>query len=338
MRMSSLIKELKEICSDLQIHDKTTFSFRGELFQVPQEDVNLKQQDENLVASVLEVLYSQCYMRTHKAELEWYDPSQIEEWRSHLTQANQTKKAWDRGWKIYQVNPDGRISILKADRSRAANPGEFVRDELTGHGPQVGQLVELCVYPGTWDLHPGFYFAFGSTLTDQFDEYALVRFYFNVTSFGAVELLRQLSTSLNFYHIPFRYKCLADPRSYQRADAAVLYISKRYLNIVADLVEVAYPTFKPYLRSEIPLLCYEFLPGVGMADDTGTGESFGKHRCKLLAQALVYAWRENVSSVEEKLNAVQTQFEREGLSLEAPYLNAAVLNIFPELNRSGVPT
>lgn len=338
MRLSSLMKELQELCRDFQIQDAHSFLFRGEHFQTTQNNKNSKQdQDTMLVDSLLEVLYSKCYMRVYSTDVEQAESfNDDDKWMSLLEQANQTQLTLDRGWCIYQVNSDGRISVQKADRSRAANPGEFVRDTFTGNAPQIGQLVDLCVYPGSSELQSVFYFAFGSTLTDQFDEYALVRFYFNVTASGAPELLRRLSTTLNYYSIPYRYKCLARPRFYNRADAAVLYISKRYLNIVADIVDEFYPSIKTYLRSGIPMFCYEFLPGIGVADDTGTGESFGKHRCRLLAEALVHAWTDNLYCVEEKIELIRKRFESEGLSLQIPYLNAGARDVFSELTRTGV--
>ncbi len=54
------------------------------------------------------------------------------------------------------------------------------------------------------DMQQGFYFSFGNALSDQFDDYALLRFYFNVKAEGAADLLHRVSSRFNHYAIPYR--------------------------------------------------------------------------------------------------------------------------------------
>lgn len=337
-----MMEELRAICSDVWIQDERSFLFRDELIgadavdQIKQAEVGADADSRfaPLIDRLRDHLYAKCYTRNYLeiASTESHSMSIVKgtpsEFLATLIEANATSLAWDDGWKIYQVGADGRISIQKGDRSRAANPGEFARDDYSGAGPKIGESVSLRVYPGSTQLQSVFYFTFGATLSDQFDEYAMVRFYFNITADSAAFLLKHLSCSLNHYLIPYRYKSLATPDLYRRADAAILYVSKRYFHIVADLIEQLYPHLMDKLRHEVPLFCLEWLPGIGVADDTGTGESFGKHRCRLLAQGLVEAWAEEASGADQKLEAVKLVFERQGLNLETPYLNAGTCDIF----------
>jgi hypothetical protein len=62
------------------------------------------------------------------------------------------------------------------------------------------------------------------------------------------------------------------------------------------------------------------MEGVGAADDPGNGESFGMHRCRLLAEGLVEAYRSNIAGTDARIKAVQARFSQNGLNLDAPYL------------------
>src|SRR5262249_51411500 len=76
------------------------------------------------------------------------------------------------------------------------------------------------------------------------------------------------------------------------------------------------------LLESTPLFTEVLQPGVGIAEDPTSGESFGMHRCRLVAEGLVEAWQRAGKSVENRLQAIATRFEREGLKLDRPHLNA----------------
>ena len=59
-----------------------------------------------------------------------------------------------------------------------------------------------------------------------------------------------------------------------------------------------------------------------LAEDPDRGESFGQHRCRLLAEGLLQGHERRAGSPDEGVQIVSECFACEGLSLDAPYLNA----------------
>lgn len=329
MNAKSLREELAEIFAALQIHSHSAFTFRD---GVPvQVGTQVPASQTPLLDNLRDMLYGRCYTRSDaQGEIPLAQnliPS--------LLQANQSQDRWDPGWSIYQLGGDGRVSVQKGERSRSAVIGEYATNKAPGMLPQVGDQVNLRVFPGSADMQPGFYFSFGNTLSDQFDEYALLRFYFNVKAEGAAELLRAVSARFNYYAIPYRYKTLTDASFYTRADAAVLYVAKRYYPIAASLLLALSEQLDVFLRPEEPMFCKTLRPGVGLAEEPGTGESFGMHRCRLVAEGIVDAWMAGSQSVEARMESVQKRFNASGITLYTPYLNARSVDLFAHTDFAG---
>ena len=340
-----LMKQLQEICTDLQIHDADSFTFRSDR---PHDVVSTPEPAPDggatgtqsgaavpaltpLTKHLADELYRKCYVR-HYPLVGDQDSDTVRD--NKLTelfqQANHSKDGWDPGWRIYQTCPDGRVFVQKGERSCAALPGAYSTYKWPGVKPQSGDLVSVRLFADSTDAQVGFFIAFGRTLSDQFDEIALVRFYFNIKAHAAVSLMGALTTLLNRYLIPFRFKSLVDAGAYTRADAAVLYVARRYYHLVAPLVIELSGTLQDGLRDGTPLFSKTLVPGIGMADDPATAESFGQHRCRLVAEAMVAAWEAGTQAVEARLDAIQQRFTTAGIQLALPYLNPKSINIFDQ--------
>jgi hypothetical protein len=159
-------------------------------------------------------------------------------------------------------------------------------------------------------------------LGDVWDDATLVRFYFHVTADSVVPLIGELTTPLNRYQVPFRMKALNDPLLYGRTDAMVLYVARRHYGITAWIVGNLPRSVTASLLESTPLFTDVLQPGVGIAEDPTGGESFGMHRCRLVAEGLVEAWQRGEKSVEGRLRAIAMRFERDELKLDRPHLNA----------------
>ncbi|MBR7799560.1 T3SS effector HopA1 family protein [Undibacterium fentianense] len=331
-------QEIQDICVNLEINNLEHFSFRG--IQYPSPGLGGAQHKvadiAELIRRIGECLYEHCYIRkcdpgqlSSKFETGTELPPNLTEL---LNQANHTQAAWDFGWRIYQVGGDGKIFVQKGDRSRAAFSGTYLIDKMKNSGVQVGDFVALHVYPSTNALQQAFFHSYGSQFSDQFDDFSAVRIYFNIDASSATTLLTFLSTRLNAYLVPFHFKTLVEAQHYDRADAAVLYIARRYYQIVSSLIEELPSLLGAGLRSEVPLFCLALFPGIGLAEDPATGESFGMHRCRILAEALVYAWQHQMESSTERFHCVEKKFLEYGLMLAAPYLNPRSKDIFAKVN------
>ena len=59
---------------------------------------------------------------------------------------------------------------------------------------------------------------------------------------------------------------------------------------------------------------------IGLAEDPGTGESFGMHRSRLLADGLLRAHEHRLRTAAARLPVVVERFAEDGLDLQRPFL------------------
>jgi len=287
-----------------------------------------------LVRALQMVLYARCYSRRLKddvasapvATLTAWDPSFVHQ----LSQANHTTSRWEGGWTIYATMPTGQVSLIKGDRQRSAMPGEFIHAGPPGFAPQPGAIVSVQVLRESTVAQPGFYFVYSETLSDMWDEHALLRFYFNAPSTAASTVLDNLTSQLNRYQVPFRMKALNSPAMYDRTDAIVLYVARRYYEICVRVIRRLSSPVADELRRPVPLFTQQILPGVGLAEEPNTGESFGMHRCRLTSEGVVDAWMVADQSSAGRVEAIAKRFQQGGFSLETPHLSPGSID-FPEV-------
>src|SRR5262249_21551604 len=245
-----------------------------------------------------------------------------------LSNSNQSQSRWDVGWTIYGLGANGQIFIQKGERQRSATPGEFIMNGPPGMSPTIGMAVSILVQREANAAQPGMYFAYSDTLSDIWDEFALLRYYFHSTAAAAPDLMRYLTSHLNRYEVPFRLKGLIDRAGYNRTDAVVLYIAKRYFHITARIILSLPSTLDAGIRESVPLFSKKIRRGVGLAEEPNTGESFGMHRCRLTAEGIVDAWYAETQTAEGRMQAVGSRFALNNLNLEKPYLNPGSEDLF----------
>ncbi len=265
-----------------------------------------------------DVLYSRCYMHSildppaaaHEGTID-------RDLTSLLIAANASRAAWDEGWRIDQILDEGRILARKSGAARSFLPGEYLTHRSLGAGPEAGKPVSIFLPGGSADMQLGLYHAFGDTAGEFEDSEQILRFYWNVSVEGAPQLMEAVTRIFNRFQIAFQFKCGTRAAHYPRRDAAVLYLHARYYGIAALLVERVHLELRDWLNAGTPLFVRRLANGLGLAEDPG--ESFGKHRCKILAEAMTAT---RGKPAEERLQEVRRQFERRGLSLDRPWLNA----------------
>jgi len=278
-----------------------------------------------LVRELQSLLYARCY--AHRFEEEpraTSSPGSVDtEFIKRLSRNNHSASRWEGGWTIYAIAPNGQISVIKGDRQRSAFPGEFITSGPPGLPPQVGATVSLQVLGESAVAQPGFYFVYGETLSDVWDEYDLLRFYFHTSGDLAPLLLDHLTRQLNRYQVAFRLKTLNEPSLYGRTDSAVLYVARRYHAVIVRIVRLMPEGLAKGLYPSVPLFTQWVQSGVGLAEEPNTGESFGMHRCRMTAEGIVDAWMAGEHSVDGRLRAIAARFSQNGFDLERPYLSPA---------------
>ncbi len=242
-----------------------------------------------------------------------------------LSAANAGHSLMDRGWKIYQVTPDGRLHVEKGGCYRVVNAAQVGLPP--GYQPQPGGLIDLPMPHQSLTAQAGYYHAFGETPASAADEGELARLYFNVGVEQVPALLHLLTLGLNRYFIPFSLKCPVAPALYDRVDTLVLYPPRRYLPLVLDVLDEAVALLAPLLRPGEPLFTRRLLPGLGGADDPGTGESFGQSRCRLAAAGIIDAW----SGGGTLLDCMAARLSGAGLRPEAPHLSPGLADLYRPL-------
>jgi hypothetical protein len=78
----------------------------------------------------------------------------------------------------------------------------------------------------------------------------------------------------------------------------------------------------------VPLFTKRLWPGVGVAMEPGSGESFGSNRSRLAAEGLVEAWRRGHGRGEERFNVVAERFAAAALDLTRPWLGPGAADQF----------
>ena len=279
-------------------------------------EADLPGQDD--AGKLAEVLYSRCYMHSI------LDPPAVaveeaanRDLTSILAAANTGREAWDAGWRIDQVLDAGRVLARKGGAARSFLPGEYLTQRGLGVGPEAGKPLRIFLPAGSADTQPGFYHAFGDTCGEFDTGDQLLRFYWNVSAEGAPRLVETVTREFNRFQVAFQFKCGSWAAHYPRRDAAVLYLHRRHYPIAALLAERVLSAVRPWLSAGTPLFARHLAGGLGFAEDPG--DSFGKHRCQILASAMTAT---RGKPAEERLDEVRRQFDERGLTLDRPWLNS----------------
>jgi class II lanthipeptide synthase len=235
-----------------------------------------------------------------------------------LSAANSGTGYWEEGWEVRAI-AEGKVVAQRDGLTLWVQPEECLVPEGVRLGP--GTPVGLRFPKEFLGLSPGYYMARSNKPLRRDDPATRARFFCNLTAEGAALFIRQSTALLNQAGLPFQLKVLGDPDRYTRCDAAVVYCLRAdYPTAVAILVRV-YAACSSHVKPSIPAFTLPLAPGLALAEDPVEEESFGLHRCGLLADGLIRAYELGRESVQERLRAVADHFADAGIDLDTPYLN-----------------
>ncbi len=143
-----------------------------------------------------------------------------------------------------------------------------------------------------------------------------VRFYWNIAPAGGATFVRELSTRFERGHIPFQAKLPVLPSAFARVDTGVLYLSDDDVEVALDAIAATYAALGDAMRPDVPLFTLELAPGLSFAESPPTGDSFGMHRCDLIAEGLARAHAHGVTEPAARLAVVKDRLTRYGLDVE----------------------
>jgi hypothetical protein len=320
----SFEEEIGQIAAAIQIVSPTAFLFGGQQVQVEQTSAPASTslaQNAPIVVRLQQYLYQHCYCVAFASRSSQPSPALAlaPDFLVQLSEANRSRSRWDSGWSVTRLEVTGQVWAEKAGVIRIFQPGEFVNYSGAGTPVRPGSEISVYIYTESTTLQPGFYFAFGETVSSS-DGLDLFRLYWDISEAGVFQLLRSISRDLNRFQIPFQFKSPVWPQGYMRRDAAVLYIKKKFYPLVRELATAWVEECLPHLRRDVPLFTLALAPGLGVGEDPENGESFGMNRCRYVAEALWNAHNQALP-VGSHLQAIREHFQRHGLDFERPYLN-----------------
>ena len=276
-------------------------------------------------AAVAHVLYDGFYCRGRPVPLPRSrnaaaDPA----FAALLSSANAGTGTWDRGWHVCRSENGGLVVTREGLRVRVA-AGEW----FSPAGPPVpGAAVAIRMPKELPALSPGFYTAVGDAELRPAVGEPLVRVYFHATPQGAAPLVAALTATLNARGVPFRLKVLDAPAAFVRCDAAVVALPASHLPPARPVLRDTADCLRRLLRSNVPAFTRPVAHGVALAEQPGTGESFGENRCRLVADGIVAAYERGLDRPAEREAAVREHLAGAGIDLSAPYAESGAPDIY----------
>ncbi len=230
--------------------------------------------------------------------------------------SSRSQPRFEPGWVPRAVAPDGSAVFDKAGRTRMARADEWTND--VGQNPSNTARLQV-PFPHP-DQRRTFLFVYGATLGDSVELDSMVRIYLHTRPEAVTPTLGWLCDELDRREIPFTLKTLLEPAVADRSDATVLYVSRRYHRRAVGCVRDLPDGLLDRLGSDTPFFTLRLHPGVGLAEDPSTGESFGMHRMSLIATGLIEAFETGPGDHPHRQQCVEAAFEAAGIDLAAPHL------------------
>lgn len=219
-------------------------------------------------------------------------------------------------WYVCSISNDGRLVVKKKGLSLCVQSRDCDSDQAIA----AGTTLRLQFPKDLTGISPGFYLALGGqNYSWNYDN--LIRWYWNLNPDGALRFLNKATTTFTKKKIAYRIKVINAPSRFTRNDAVVVYHQKNDWDGVADCLARLYPDLSTYLKWGVPAFTKPLAQGVGLAEDPGSGESFGLQRCRILAELLVEAYEKGGYSSEAVYQWVVSGFSEKGIEIEKPYLN-----------------
>lgn len=260
-----------------------------------------------VVAEMGQCLYDRFYLQPHNGNGSAFlsDPNQRSAFLRELAAANRASSSVSEGWSVVAdkgtevvvAGPDWEQVVVAA--------GDFVPD---GSGKGRVRLPASLA-----QRQQGYFHFLGEVDKPPLAPGQETRFYFHLCREGAIRFVSSVTTRLNAAGVPFRGKVVSDPQLYRRADAGVLYLRRDDAPRAVPALRAVWGDVHPYLCRSVPRFTKPLAPGLGVGESPGGGESFGMHRCRLVAEGLWLARERGEAEEDGRLRAVEARLAEEGL-------------------------
>jgi hypothetical protein len=304
----------------LEIRSPTDHAWMGAPAALPEVVVRLADRDgirRALVGSIRARLYDSFFTQgAPRPAAPHADGAEPRALSDELAAANEGAGNLEPGWRV--IAADGGRWVVQRSDLRLWVTAE---DIAAAAGPLgVGDAVALRHRADQPALSPGFYIARGDRPFSPEGSRTIDRVYLDLRREGAAPFIREATRRLNSAGLAFTAKVVDDPGGFERRDAAVLYFERRDRAPALEAADDLAHALWPFLDHGAPAMTLPLAPGVAFAEDPGEAESFGAHRCRLIAEAAVTAAERGLQGRDDRLALVRERFEAAGTSLESAHL------------------
>jgi hypothetical protein len=317
--------KIADALGPLEVRSLTGYSWMGEVTELPGHVVRLADRRgvrAALVGSIRGRLYDSFFTQGAPRPAVAEDagsPGDRGSLSHELAAANEGTGCMEPGWQLIGEE-DGRRVVQRSGLRLWVADEEI---EAGAEAPRIGDLVAVRLAADLPALSPGFYTARGRRGFSAAGPRLLDRLYLDLRPEGAVPFVREATRRLNRAGLAFVAKVVDDPGGFDRRDAAVLAVERRDRARALAAAEELRAALAPFLDSGAPAMTLPLAPGLAFAEDPGGGESFGAHRCLLLAVAAVTAAERGLGTAEDRLEVVRERFAEAGTTLDAPHLGSS---------------
>ena len=236
----------------------------------------------------------------------------------------------DLNWQIVAVTEDRELIVAKDGLHVHVDLQQHVPPNL--HQAKIGDTIPIYLPHNLVGIDT--YIMVGDAGSPQHDERQVgnaqfVRLYFNITPDAAVAIAAQLTAALNKLGVRFEFAILHHPHLFYRYDAATLWLADAdYLAVQATLLAI-YQAHQTEFSPQVPRFTKQLAPGLGLAQVSLATESFGRHRCELVAEGLVAAFLHAETSTTDRLARIASAWHNAQLDWHQPYLNSSSRDNYP---------
>lgn len=283
---------------------------------------------DNYLRVKLQQLLQQIYCLSQpKAESDLKIENQAIKWSQskflpQLKQNNHGEGYFEPGWQIIGETEEGFLQVYKDELTLYIRPQHLIGTA------RLGDIVRVKMPPHR--VEPGYYIAVGNAggIDLAQPDNTVVNIYLNLSSQGALAMMDSLTTKLNAIAIPFLFQVLYREEDYIHFDTATISLFKNDYYHFMQIIKSLYREHQNYFRSSTPLFTKYLAPGFSIAEQPSLDISLATHRFQIIAEALIAAWQQKITSATDKLEFISDRFKQEKIGLKYPYLNPGSKDIY----------
>ncbi len=221
-----------------------------------------------------------------------------------LSEMNRASKKPDANWQITETDAFGLSHAMKDGVNRPLLPGTYV-----AHKKRAG-WVNFIRTGEDRGQDPFFYHALSDAYFQQNEEQ--VCYYWNMAPEGISKLLEELTQVLNYYRIPYEFRCLNHPKLYGRISTAMLFIHRFHYHLVSQVSGMVNSKLADFFSEDTPPFTTPLSAGFSMSPVPLHGQVYGKFMMNQVAHRLVHKQffslnSEGLGSVSHIQKALQYQ-------------------------------